>query len=264
MTDRPELALSWDALMRLSQISMVRESESLSAMCATALAAHDLLALLDAKEAEIDRIQVYLSSGEQEILASELRAIRRADTAERQLAHAKRVFAQVLQDDDGEDAYDNRKLLETAFDPLPEGAAITRYEREVLERQLAKARDRIAELERHRKEAGDALLKLTPGGSEYFVRDGDGYRVDVRACMAIINHKRERAWEALKGVVLARRELAEAHAEIETLRKALEPFATAFDDYRPGLNGDLRLGATDIRLKHLRRAAAIRSQQGEG
>lgn len=40
---------------------------------------------------------------------------------------------------------------------------------------------------------GQRLLALTPGGSEYFLRHGDGYKVDVDACMKMIERRRNDA-----------------------------------------------------------------------
>jgi regulator of replication initiation timing len=79
-------------------------------------------------------------------------------------------------------------------------------EREI-EAENARLRERLAEVEAHRKETGDALLQFTPNGSEYFVPDGDGFRVDPAACAAVIRHKLDK--------------LHEARCEVSALRKRL-------------------------------------------
>lgn len=53
-----------------------------------------------------------------------------------------------------------------------------------------KVADVLVEAARRLKAAEDLLLSFTPGGSEYFRRDGDGFRVDIEACGAVIKEQR--------------------------------------------------------------------------
>lgn len=79
----------------------------------------------------------------------------------------------------------------------------------------AKAEMAMAEVERLRgllKESNNALVSLTPNGSEFYVRDRDGYRVDVQACMAYILDKNLRQFRQIKDGVRARKELAKLKA----------------------------------------------------
>lgn len=45
---------------------------------------------------------------------------------------------------------------------------------------------------------GQRLLALTPGGSEYFSKHGDGFKVDVDACMTAIEQRRHDALKYAK------------------------------------------------------------------
>jgi hypothetical protein len=67
------------------------------------------------------------------------------------------------------------------------------------------------------KAAEDALLHLTCSGSEFFIRDGDGFRVDVPACVAYIRRVRESQHATIVREIRARNAaeaaLALAHAE---------------------------------------------------
>lgn len=47
----------------------------------------------------------------------------------------------------------------------------------------------VERLRKERDELGTVLLGLTPGGSEYFLPDGDGFRVDPEACQRVIREK---------------------------------------------------------------------------
>jgi len=78
-------------------------------------------------------------------------------------------------------------------------------------------RARCAELEAHRKELGDALLRFTPGGSEFFLQDGDGFKVDAKACEAIIREKMDALHEARCRVVQQGREIIALQAKVDAL-----------------------------------------------
>ncbi len=73
--------------------------------------------------------------------------------------------------------------------------------------EIAALRAQVERLTAHRKQAGDALLRFTPSGSEYFLCDNDGFRVDPDACAAIIQNKMDKLHEARRTVALQRKEI---------------------------------------------------------
>ena len=68
------------------------------------------------------------------------------------------------------------------------------------------ARDRIAVLSRRAYHAEQALLSLTPSGSEYFCQVGDQYYVDVRECMKYILTAREAQRVIIRNLALKLKE----------------------------------------------------------
>ncbi|MBA1159363.1 hypothetical protein [Microvirga mediterraneensis] len=64
------------------------------------------------------------------------------------------------------------------------------------------------------KTAEKALVKQTPDGSEFYKRDGDGYRVDVEACLAYIAKRRESQHNTICQNVRARKSLETENASL--------------------------------------------------
>ena len=69
-------------------------------------------------------------------------------------------------------------------------ALIRQYEGDAVADVLMEAKRRI-------KRAEDCLLGFTPSGSEYFNRDGDGFRVDVDACERVIRENYNKGHRAM-------------------------------------------------------------------
>jgi hypothetical protein len=65
--------------------------------------------------------------------------------------------------------------------------------------------DVLMEAKRRLKRAEDCLLGFTPSGSEYFNRDGDGFRVDVDACERVIRENYNRGHRAMIELVKAQK-----------------------------------------------------------
>lgn len=91
------------------------------------------------------------------------------------------------------------------------------------------------EVERIEKIARDltkALVSLTPGGSEYFVRRFENYYADIEACTRVIRERFESGHrakidrvDAERRATTAERERDEARAEVERLKLVLTPSA---------------------------------------
>lgn len=82
--------------------------------------------------------------------------------------------------------------------------------------------DVLAEAARRLKTAEDTLLSFTPNGSEYFLRDGEGFRVDVAACERVIRENYDKGHRAMIEAARARKAnrpnetIAPSHNEGET------------------------------------------------
>lgn len=123
-------------------------------------------------------------------------------------------------------------------------------------------------------DVGQRLMALTPGGSEYFNKYGDGYAVDVDACLNFIERTKhvrladrariaelekerdirsKKYFEATGMLVRFREAFGDRYedfegtdeqfaksltAENERLREALKPFADASDHYKQGEHVD--------------------------
>lgn len=99
------------------------------------------------------------------------------------------------------------------------------------------------------KAAEDALLNLTCSGSEFFIRDGDGFRVDVPACVAYIRRSRDSQHEAIKRALFRAKD---AERALSIARPALE--AIAHPSYGLGFN----------KLRGLARAALAKLEREGG
>lgn len=75
------------------------------------------------------------------------------------------------------------------------GTATTEDKLRMAEKALNHYKDRA-------KIAEDALLGLTCSGSEFFLRHGDGYRVDVQACVVYIRKIKENQHNTIKRVMI--------------------------------------------------------------
>ena len=70
-----------------------------------------------------------------------------------------------------------------------------------------KVADVLMEAARRLKRAEDTLLGFTPNGSEYFCRDGDGFRVDVDACERVIRENYNKGHRAMIDLAKTRKGL---------------------------------------------------------
>lgn len=134
---------------------------------------------------------------------------------------------------------------------------------EAAERKLAEAED----VQPYALELQRALTGLTRGGSEYFVRHGDGFRADIPRCVADVQQRftdaHRRAVEAIRQRQAAEAKLAEAREVIAPFAKLAPMIAPEVPDcakaYVSGLTGDY-----GIEIGDLRRAAAFPSADGDG
>lgn len=72
--------------------------------------------------------------------------------------------------------------------------------------------DVLMETKRRIKRAEDCLLGFTPSGSEYFNRDGDGFRLDVDTCERVIRENYNRGHRAMIEVSRLRKLCSDAAA----------------------------------------------------
>lgn len=108
---------------------------------------------------------------------------------------------------------------------------------------IAKARDAITTLERERDEAHKiardltkALVGLTPGGSEYFVRSKllDDYFADTERCVAVVRDRYDSGHRAKIERVDLQRDLTASQAQVERLKDALAiatPILSQYADF---------------------------------
>jgi hypothetical protein len=84
----------------------------------------------------------------------------------------------------------------------------------------------IADLRAYALELQRALTGLTLGGSEFFVRHGEEFRADIRACVARVNEVKasahDRLLEAVRERKAAESRIATLTAERDALREALD------------------------------------------
>ena len=65
------------------------------------------------------------------------------------------------------------------------------------------------------KAAEDALVAQTCSGSEFFIRDGDGFRVDVPACVEYIKRVRISQHETIKRVIYENKNLKQENINLK-------------------------------------------------
>lgn len=79
--------------------------------------------------------------------------------------------------------------------------------------QIARLQERVRELEQFVDEATKALTGLTCGGSEFFIRDGYGFKADIPACVAWIKQSREDLLAKIRDLALENRKLRASTTE---------------------------------------------------
>jgi hypothetical protein len=71
-----------------------------------------------------------------------------------------------------------------------------------------------------------ALTNVAGGGSENFVKHGDGYRADIPFVVASIQRKKDDTFKSLRNAIIAK------DAEIARLRQALAALVTLHENFR--------------------------------
>lgn len=129
----PELALSEEGIRWMVENASARKIPVYSdALVKTALAAHAWKAEAERQKERAKRLRDERDDWQ-----------RMADAAEAELAHLRQVIAQAKQDIDDGDIEDARDVLD-ADDSLPPGSATTKYEREIMQREIGELKAELA------------------------------------------------------------------------------------------------------------------------